>query len=529
MPSLKVLLVDDEPSIRLTIAEFLRREGYEVLTASDGDQAASLIGSADLDIAVIDINLPRRGGIELLQELSGREPYVPVIMMTGEPSLSHLPHIVRAGAYDFIPKPVLKDVIIRAVARAAEKKQLSDERRRLERELNLHAAELERRVVERTAELAESNNFLNLVLESSTEYGIVAVDMNCHITLFNHGAERLFGYASSETLGHLPRELFLDMTRGGGERAFQECLREAVASGRYQGEVHLHRADQTEFVAAITVTPIRAADQRQLGFLCVVRDLTSEREAEASLRQMQARLAHQEKIAALGRVAAQVAHEVKNPLAGLLLYSMHMKKKLAGTPEEMALVDEIINTVKHLTNTVEQIMSFARPLNLAMQEVDLNVIIINVMQLLQPQLAANGIEKHLHLEEAGGMVRLDESSMRSVLMNLILNAVQAMPGGGRLSIETGVRAGAMHIEIADTGVGMTAEQAASIFEPFYTTKSQGLGLGMSYAKRIVEHHRGKITVESRPGEGTRLHVELPIEAEGLTECLATESSSSMTN
>src|SRR5215212_8849819 len=123
----KVLLVDDEPNIRWTMAELLKREGYEALTASDFDSAISIIESGEVDAAVIDIILPRKNGIELLKELSSRESYVPVIMITGEPNVSQIPEIVRAGAYDYISKPVVKDVLIRAVSKAVEKKRLMDE------------------------------------------------------------------------------------------------------------------------------------------------------------------------------------------------------------------------------------------------------------------------------------------------------------------------------------------------------------------------------------------------------------------
>jgi PAS domain S-box-containing protein len=528
MSKFKVLLVDDEPSIRLTIAEFLKREGYEVLTASDGDQADAIIRSDDvaIDIAIIDINLPRRSGIELLQALSRREPYVPVIMMTGEPNFSQVPDIVRAGAYDFIAKPVVKDTIISTVARASEKKRLFDEKHRLEQEIQQYAGELERRVEERTAELAEAHSFLNLVLDSSTEYAIVAVDMDYRITLFNRGAELLFGYASGEALGHRPRELIVDASRT-DENVFQASLKDADTIGRYQTEIYLHRSDRAEFLASVAVTPIRAHDRRQLGYLCIIRDLTAEREAELALRQMQALLAHQEKIAALGRVAAHVAHEVKNPLAGLLLYSMHMKSKLAGKvgASELALADNIIATINHLTNTVEQIMNFARPVSLTLREVDLNAVVKDILQLLEPQMADGKVEKQLSMGGASLCAQLDESSIRSAIINLVLNAVQAMPGGGRLGVATSGDATCLRLEITDTGVGMTNDQAGHIFEPFYTTKSQGLGLGMPYAKRVIEQHKGTIRVESLPGEGTRIIVELPIGGEGATECPDRESSS----
>jgi PAS domain S-box-containing protein len=509
----KILIVDDEPSIRLTLAEFLRREGFEPLTASDAAQGAALFGEG-VEAAVVDINLPGRSGIELLRELRERDPRVPVIVITGEPNVAHLPEIVRAGAYDFLAKPVLKDAITRAVARAAERKRLDDEKRRLEEEVRRYAEELERRVAERTADLADAHSFLNLVLDSSTEYAIVALDLEFRVTLFNRGAELLFGYAAAEAKGRRPRELFLDVERY-GQNVLQECLKEANAVGHYQTEMSLHRRDGGEFPAAVALTPIVGGD-RGLGHLCVIRDLTAERRAEESLRQMQARLAHQEKIAELGRVAAQVAHEVRNPLTGLQLYSMHMKSKLADrmSEAELQLADRIVETINHLSQTVEQIVNFARPLSLERRDVDLNRVVGDLLQLLGPQMACAHVEPRVELSAEPCRGRLDESSLRSALTNLLINAVQAMSGGGRLSVRTLRDGGSLRVEIADTGVGMSREQAARMFEAFYTTKAKGLGLGMPYARKVIEEHGGEIGVESSPGEGTLVTVRLPADPEG---------------
>jgi signal transduction histidine kinase len=374
-----VLLVDDEPSLRLTMAEFLKRAGYSVMTAADYDSAV-VYQADDLDVAVIDINLPGKNGIQLLQKLSGAEIYVPVIMITGEPNLSVIPEIVRAGAYDFIAKPIVKDMLLSAVARAAEKKRLTDEKRRLEQEIKRYAEELESRVAQRTAELVET-----------------------------------------------------------------------------------HR-----------------------------------------------RLVHQERIAALGRAAAQVAHEVKNPLAGLLLYALHLKGKAASLSQsETALLDKIVNTINHLNSRVEQILGFARPVNLTLRSGDLNQIVNDVLELLRPQLTANKVEVRLSLGQQPAAVMLDESSLRGALMNLMLNAIAAMPEGGTLSITTTRINEVLRLEITDTGRGIGAEEVTKVFEPFYTTKEHGLGLGMPYAKKIIEQHGGTISLDSRLGEGTTIHIDLP--------------------
>ena len=374
-----VLLVDDEPSIRLTMGEFLKRAGYSVFTAADYDSAAAY-KAEDLDVAVIDINLSGKNGIHLLQKLSTAQTYLPVIMITGEPNMSVIPEIVRAGAYDFIAKPITKDVLLNAVGRAAEKKRLTDEKRRLEQEIKRYAEELEMRVDERTAELIETHK----------------------------------------------------------------------------------------------------------------------------------RLVTQERIAALGRAAAQVAHEVKNPLAGLLLYSLHLKDKSSNLSETQTyLVDKIVNTINHLNSRVEQILGFARPVSLTLHSEDLNQIVTDILELLRPQLEANRVEVRRSTGEQPAYAMVDGSSLRGALMNLMLNSIEAMPDGGVLSIVLNQSDDTLRLEIADTGSGISEDEVKKIFEPFYTTKDQGLGLGMPYAKKIIDQHGGTISLTSQLGKGTTISIVLP--------------------
>jgi signal transduction histidine kinase len=373
-----VLLVDDEPSIRLTMGEFLKRAGYSVFIAADYDSATGY-KAEDLDVAVIDINLPGKSGIQLLQKLSGAQTYLPVIMITGEPNMSVIPEIIRAGAYDFIAKPITKDVLLNVVGRAAEKKRLTDDKRRLEQEIKKYAEELELRVDERTAEVIETHK----------------------------------------------------------------------------------------------------------------------------------RLVAQERIAALGRAAAQVAHEVKNPLAGLLLYSLHLKEKSSNFSESQTyLVDKIVDTIRHLNSRVEQILGFARPVSLALYSEDLNQILTDILELLRPQLEANRVEVRLSIGEQPTYAMLDGSSMRGALMNLMLNAIEAMPDGGILSIAVNQSDEMLRLEIADTGHGIGEDEVKKIFEPFYTTKEQGLGLGMPYAKKIIDQHGGTMSLSSQPGKGTTISIML---------------------
>jgi len=222
-------------------------------------------------------------------------------------------------------------------------------------------------------------------------------------------------------------------------------------------------------------------------------------------------LAQNERVATLGRVAAQVAHEVRNPLAGLLLYSEHLKGKIKGKlPNgDAQLIDKIIDTINNLTATTEQILNFARPVTLAPRRVDLNEVARDATQLLSSEIAAHSIETNLELDSSPVTGMLDEPSIRATTLNLVLNAVQAMPAGGHLTISTSSDEGKLLMLISDTGSGMSADQIKQIFEPFNTTKSRGLGLGMPYAQKIIQQHGGQIVVESQPGKGTDVRIELP--------------------
>jgi two-component system sensor histidine kinase HydH len=326
----------------------------------------------------------------------------------------------------------------------------------------------------------------------------------------------MFGHAVSDALGQEPCVLVgLKDEEERMRSIFREGVREADASGGHRAEVRFRRADGNTFEASVALTSIRRHGGEVIGHLGVIKDLTAEREAAGRLQKMQERLAHQEKIAALGRAAAQVAHEVKNPLAGILLYAMHLKSKAADklSESELTLIDKMVATINHLADTVNQVLDFARPINLRPRPADLNRVVTDVLQLLRPQIEAGHIEPYLELDEACSRVVLDEPSIRSALLNLALNAVQAMPDGGPLVVRTRAGEGVAHLEISDKGQGMTEEQVKNIFEPFFTTKSQGLGLGMPYAQKVVEQHGGAVSIDSYPGAGTTVRVRLPGERE----------------
>jgi PAS domain S-box-containing protein len=263
----------------------------------------------------------------------------------------------------------------------------------------------------------------------------------------------------------------------------------------------------------VSVSGSIVATGRERLLILTVHDLSEQKQLEKEKEEMKARLAQNEKMTSLGRMAAQVAHEVKNPLAGLRLYTLHLKSKVEGKldPKEMSLVVKIIGGINHLSDIVEKILNFTRPLSLTRSFVDLNRLVTEATNLIEPQLVANRIELKLDLADSPLDALLDQASIRATLINIIVNSIQAMPGGGSLTIKTGRTENDVYLTVADTGGGMSAEQIKNIFEPFYTTKSQGLGLGMSYAWKVVQQHKGTVMIDSQIGKGTSIRIALPVE------------------
>lgn len=344
-------------------------------------------------------------------------------------------------------------------------------------------------------ELSDSEEHYRLLFDSNPEPMWIVRTDDARLVSVNDAALALYGYDRRE---------FLQLT----ENDLRGTPEKAPSLATPDPDEYHRRKGGTVFAAESSSHPIEF--EGTSARLVLVRDITKRRAAENAVREMQDQLARNERISALGRAAAQVAHEVKNPLAGLRLYSLHLKSRAEGklSESEMAMVDKIADGIGRLAVTTEQILNFARPVELKLTEYDLNNMLTDILQVLSPQLRENSVELRTDLSPSPVLVRVDEASMQAALLNLALNAVQSMPEGGQLKVSTQIIDTQALITISDTGCGMSADQVAQVFEPFYTTKSQGLGLGMPFAKKIIEQHSGTIVVTSHPGTGTEVAIRL---------------------
>jgi two-component system NtrC family sensor kinase len=227
-----------------------------------------------------------------------------------------------------------------------------------------------------------------------------------------------------------------------------------------------------------------------------------------------------ERMASIGKLAAVVAHEINNPLAGILTYAKLLKKRMSRetepNAETISMLDLIESESRRCGEIVKNLMTFARPTSMNLEPSDLNAVIDRCVRLVQHQMKLKNIELHLNVNQDLPHVRCDPGQIEQVILALMMNAIDAMPNGGNLTVTSrkAANAGSVQIEVRDDGVGMPRDVLAKMFEPFFTTKEhgRGLGLGLAISRNIVDRHGGHIEVASERGHGTTFTITLPLQS-----------------
>ncbi len=239
------------------------------------------------------------------------------------------------------------------------------------------------------------------------------------------------------------------------------------------------------------------------------------------LRMAQEEMLRVERMASIGKLAAVVAHEINNPLAGILTYAKLLKKRLSREPnpntETISMLDLVESESRRCGEIVKNLMTFARPTSMNLEPSDLNAVIDRCVRLVQHQLKLKNIELHLNVNKDLSPVRCDPGQIEQVILALVMNAIDAMPSGGNLTLTSrrAVNSSDVQIEVRDDGVGMPRDVLANMFEPFFTTKEhgRGLGLGLAISRNIVDRHGGRIEVASELGHGTAFTITLPLQSD----------------
>jgi two-component system sensor histidine kinase HydH len=250
-----------------------------------------------------------------------------------------------------------------------------------------------------------------------------------------------------------------------------------------------------------SMIPVRIHEDAD-GMVLFLRDM-------GEVKGLQAEVRRSERLAALGRLVAGLAHEIRNPLNSISGYSQHLRSKFrSDTPEGKAL-DVIVKEVDRLNRVITELLDFSRPREPELKQLDLNSIVTQTISLIERETASQGVAVVEDLPDVEVMVMGHADSLKQLLLNLFLNGLQAMPDGGVLTVQTGTLAGRVFLRISDTGQGIPEDALETIFEPFYTTRESGTGLGLAIVHRIVLDHRAEIRVESSSGGGTAFVIRFP--------------------
>jgi len=362
-------------------------------------------------------------------------------------------------------------------------------------------------------QLREANEFFMNLIESSVD-GIIAADLKGNIFIFNKGAEALTGYTAEEVIGKL------HITKIYREGVAKEIMKK-LRSQEYGGvgkfiptQINAINKFGQEIPVQLSAALIYNGVGQEIASVGIFTDLRPRLNMEKKLQETHLQLVSSEKMASLGKLAAGIAHEINNPLGGILIYSSLMMEDLPEEDPRRGDLVRIVQETGRCKEIVKSLLEFARQTEPKMEPTDINRAISDGLFFLVNQALFHNIHIVKKLDSFLPFVRGNASQLKQVFMNIIVNAAEAMHGNGTLTITT-FRVPdqkTVFVEFTDTGEGIPAENFTRIFDPFFTTKEvgKGTGLGLATSYGIIEDHGGKISVKSRLGEGTTFAIELPI-------------------
>lgn len=499
-----VLLIEDSPDDAFFIREMLSRAdeargGFRLTHADRLSAGLAHLAEHSLDVVLLDLGLPDSHGLKTFGKILAQAASVPVIVLSGLDDEALAVEAVGQGAQDYLVKGnVDSNLLARAVHHAIERKRLEKE-------------------------VEERRRYLESVLACAPD-AIVTLDTNHRVLEWNRGAEALFGYSARETIG---RDLDPLVTGSDvDERREASGLTRRVLAGRSipPFETVRYRKDGTPVDVVAAGSPIRVGDELA-GVVAVYTDITERKRAREALkryserleemveertkelRDAQEQLVRREKLAVLGQLAGGVGHELRNPLGVISNAVYFLQMTLADADEATREYLELIHAEVHnATRIVSGLLDYARTSPADRQEVPVAALVADVLDRHPPP---EGVRVVTEAPAALPPVFVDPAQIGLVQGNLVVNAYQAMPEGGILTISAQTEDRQVALSVADTGCGISSENMKRLFEPLYTTKARGIGLGLAICKNLVEANGGRIRVQSREGEGSTFSITLP--------------------
>jgi PAS domain S-box-containing protein len=502
---LRVLIIDDSEDDCMLVKNELALGGYDVTyqRVETPENMRNALAYAVWDLIISDHRMPRLSSLAALKIWKENGGTVPFIVVSGSMGEEAAVATMKAGAHDYI----MKDNFARLVPA-------------VERELR----DAESRRQHRSAEMAldQSRRRTGLILEAAGE-GICGLDANGIITFINPLGAKLVGWRADELIGKSLHETIHHSRADGTPFLKSDCslcatLRDGLA--HWMDDEVFWRQDRSSLPVAYTCMPMQEGENI-VGAVLTFQDITERKNTEAELRRTQQQVVEQERLCALGQMADGVARDFNNSLSKMLGFTellLTSPDKLRNTETVRDHLRKINTAAREAARDVRRLHEFYRPRRDTelLKVVNLNAVIEQAISLTEPNWKGP-----THANGAGIQIRTDlqpkisvfgdEVELRDVLSQLIVNAVDAMPHGGAITIHTSGQGGIVRLRLSDTGTGMSEKVRQHCFEPFFSTKGEsGAGLGLASAYGIIRRHGGEIAIQSQPGQGTTFTIRLPI-------------------
>ncbi|MCU1286540.1 MAG: response receiver sensor histidine kinase response regulator [Acidobacteriales bacterium] len=496
---LTFLIVDDDEEDRLLLCSYIEelfpKEDFRMDCAGTFREALALIRSHPYDLSFFDYQLGPDTGLELFKKVRADGVRMPIVFLTGQGGEEVAAAVIKAGATDYLPKSKLNSsTLLEKIKNAIE----------------FHRAEEHRLIAEQR--LQNSEQQYRALFDNSLD-AILILDESGHFTDANAMACEVAGVEKDEIIGRQAGDF--------AEFPFEFAPKRFLQDGRARGEFSLLRSDGASRTLQISSRAHFLSDKH----LVIARDITEEKRAEEEHRKLEHQLRQAQKMEAIGRLAGGIAHDFNNLLMVITSHAELIVRKLPQTGEIGSTVETIIGACDKASSLTEQLLAFSKQQVLAPKVLELNLEIMKMENLLKPVLGGD-LALETSLAKDLGMVKVDPGQITQVILNLAVNARDAMPRGGRLTISTrnlevdapyatrhtGMKLGSyVVLSVADNGAGMNATTQSRIFEPFFTTKGigEGTGLGLATVYGIVQQSGGYIAVESQLGNGTKFSIYLP--------------------
>ena len=362
-------------------------------------------------------------------------------------------------------------------------------------------------------ELKEANDFLMNLIESSVD-GIIVTDMKGDILIFNKGAEDLLGYTAEEVVEKMNiRSIY----QPGVAKEVMNRLRspDFGGVGKLTSFSIFHRRKDGEMIEGdLSASLIYDEKGDEIASIGIFKDLRERLKMERELHEIQQALLQSEKLAAMGRLTSQIAHELNNPIYGIMNTLELLKTEIPPESKRRRILDLSLSEIQRLSEMLRNMLSFSKPEEEKRKPVKIDELIEGILLVMEKQMREANIKVETSFGEEIPEVMASTNQMRQVFLNIFKNAKEAMPKGGTLFVRTSKEDNRVLIQIQDTGMGIPKEIKDKIFEAFFTTKQKvkGVGLGLSVCYGIIKDHSGEIKVESKEDKGTTFTISLPIES-----------------